>query len=96
MRPTLTAIGIALLSLSALVAAQENDEPGVIRLQSQVTGDQEQPQVMYVVPWQSGEVSALPYRGLERQLDELFQPIEPGSLRRRLHSEAENRATEAP
>lgn len=77
--------------------AQESDETqnvsqapapssnrGVIELESQVTGNQEQPQVFYVVPWQSPESPQLPYDPLSSQLEQVFGHLEREELRREL------------
>lgn len=57
---------------------------GVIELESQVTGNREQPQVFYVVPWQSPESPKLPYDPLGSQLEEVFGHLEREELRREL------------
>lgn len=74
---------------------QESNEPpaetptsrsnrGVIQLESQVIGNQEQPQVFYVVPWQSPESPQLPYDPLRSQLEQVFGHLEREELRREL------------
>lgn len=57
---------------------------GVIELESQVTGNREQPQVFYVVPWQSPESPQLPYDPLGSQLEQVFGHLEREELRREL------------
>lgn len=67
---------------------------GVIQLESQVTGNREQPQVFYLVPWQSPESPQLPYDPLGSQLEQVFGHLEREELRRELKQREQLQADE--
>lgn len=67
-------IASMLLSQSAL-SADENGE-AVVVLRSTVTGNQEQPKVLYIVPWQQSRGPDSLYRPLESLVNEVFEPVE--------------------
>jgi hypothetical protein len=56
----------------------------VIELESRVTGNREQPQVFYLVPWQTPESPTLEYDPLSSQLQQVFGHLEREELRRQL------------
>jgi len=47
-----------------------------------VTGNQELPKVMYVVPWKKSDVGDLSGRPLNSLLDEILQPVDRDVFRR--------------
>lgn len=47
-----------------------------VTLQSTVTGSQEQPRVMYIVPWQQPEAAELDYELRNTIAEELFSPVD--------------------
>ena len=51
-------------------------EEAVVTLRSTVTGNQEQPKVLYLVPWQQAEGPESLYRPLRSLVNEVFEPIE--------------------
>ena len=74
---------IALLSVSAPGWAEEqsdSDTPGQLdRLQldaTAITGNQELPRVMYIVPWQESGIGELSGRPVNSLLDEVLSPID--------------------
>ncbi len=78
------------LSLSATAA----DERGVekqkaadnveITLESRVTGNREQPKVLYIVPWQEPEGPEIFDQGFQYTPDGLFEPVERDAFLRTL------------
>jgi len=64
--------GILAMSASALALSQEP----VVTLRSTVTGNQEQPRVMYIVPWQQPGGSDFEYVMESSIGDELFAPVD--------------------
>ncbi|MDQ2076647.1 hypothetical protein [Marinimicrobium sp. ABcell2] len=82
--------------LAAAVNAEEAGEAPpaaerrgpVIELESRVTGNREQPQVFYLVPWQSPEGPELQYDPLTSQLQQVFGHLEREELRRQLDQPA--------
>lgn len=75
------------LMASGASAQQDADSGAVIELESRVTGNQEQPQVFHVVPWQSPDSPTPDYDPLESQLRDVFGHIERDELQRELQQE---------
>lgn len=63
---------------------------GVIELESRVTGNKEQPQVFYVVPWQSPDSPRPDYDPLGSQLQDVFGHLEREELKRELDQRAQS------
>lgn len=71
------------LCIAAGANAAESGEPSVI-LHSTITGNQEQPKVLYIVPWQPpGGVDGL-QQPVQSLLGDVFAPIDRGEFRREL------------
>jgi hypothetical protein len=75
----------ALLALSCALALSvsahaQNDS----RLESVITGNQEQPQVLYLVPWQTPDSPTLKYDVINRQAATVYEHLERSELRREL------------
>jgi hypothetical protein len=67
--------------LSCMVNAQQ---PEVIKLQETIRGNQEQPKVMSIVPWQSPKAKqALPSAIVER-INKKFVPLQRNELKRQI------------
>lgn len=69
---TFLAAFLAAFSIGSAYAEQE----AVVVLQSTVTGNQEQPKVLYIVPWQQPDGPESLYRPLTSLVDDVFQPVE--------------------
>jgi len=65
---------------SSTVVSQEAD----VSLSSSIVGNQEQPKVLYIVPWQPVGNSELENQSIESQLDVVFGHVEQVELRREL------------
>ncbi|MBR9911058.1 MAG: hypothetical protein GYB33_11990 [Gammaproteobacteria bacterium] len=76
-------MGLLLLYLLAPAPAVAAEE--TIKLQSRVTGNQEQPKVLYIIPWKSPGSSANLQLPLNSQLSALFEHVERSELVRELH-----------
>lgn len=79
------------------VAAPEAARPvaeATINLRTSITGNQEQPRVMYIMPWQSPRASELDMEMLQSQQDAVFGHVEREELLRTL--EQLEPAPEAP
>lgn len=63
-----------LTTVGALAQAQEQEAN--VTLQSTVTGNQEQPRVMYIVPWQQPEAAEFDYELNNTIAEELFTPVD--------------------
>lgn len=76
--------------------ADENPAPAqprpsgeaTISLQTTVTGNQEQPRVLYILPWQSPLTGDIEFQSMSRQKEEVFGHLEREELRRSLEAEA--------
>lgn len=60
-----------------------------INLQTTVTGNQEQPKVLYILPWQSPQTGDVDFETLESQQKAVFEHVERDELRRSLDSAPE-------
>ena len=91
------AFSLGLLTFTGAAVAQDADENSeqpqsrparqastVIELESRVTGNKEQPQVFYVVPWQSPDSPRPDYDPLGSQLQQVFGHLEREELKREL------------
>ncbi|WP_101758230.1 cell division protein FtsY [Oceanicoccus sp. KOV_DT_Chl] len=71
--------------LIMLIALAASADEGVITLRSTVKGNQEQPKVMYVLPWQSAERIEVEYRPDNEWLGEVFAPVDRDEFIRELN-----------
>ncbi len=65
---------------SSAVLAQE----GVVNLGSTVAGNQEQPKVLYIVPWQSPEANLDFNQNFNSQLNAVFGHLDRAELKRQI------------
>jgi hypothetical protein len=73
--------GMALCLMSSMLHAQE---PSVIKLEETIRGNQEQPKVLTIVPWQSPKTKqALPSPIVER-INKTFVPLQRDELKRQM------------
>ncbi len=59
--------------LSLKVVAQEEE---VVKLGATITGNQEQPTVLYIVPWKQTSDNTILNQGLESRLSDVFDHVE--------------------
>ena len=71
-------IVIALLPVSSLA------QRATVTLRSTVTGNQEQPKVMYIVPWQPPGAMEFRYSPVSRLAEDLFMQLDRDEFRREL------------
>jgi len=62
------------LLFSATVAIAQDSE--VVNLGSTITGNQEQPKVLYIVPWKQTKDNTILSQGLESRLSDVFDHVE--------------------
>ena len=68
-----------MLTLAAEVERQRRDSEVMDRMQlglTEITGNQELPKVLYIVPWQKSDPSELLDRPLNSLLDEVLAPVD--------------------
>ena len=66
--------------LPSLAAAQEP----VVTLRATVTGNQEQPRVMYILPWQAPQPTEFEYQPAQALADDLFRRLDRDEYAREL------------
>lgn len=71
-----------LLFIHTDTQAQDNDN--VVELSATVTGNQEQPKVIYIVPWKPAEDDSILYQPLNGKTDSVFGHVERSEHRREL------------
>lgn len=72
---------LALCFCNTLVA--QDDE--VVTLSATVTGNKEQPKVLYIVPWKQAQDTSILQRGLESRLGDVFTHVEPSEHNREIN-----------
>ncbi len=79
---------------SAVVTPETNKAPAnkkmvqdaTISLQTTITGNQEQPKVLYILPWQSPQTATVDFEPLYNQQKAVFNHVERDELRRELET----------
>jgi hypothetical protein len=74
-------VSTAALSLPTGLALAEE---ALVTLRATVTGNQEQPRVMYIMPWQQPEATEFDYRPGSGIADELFRQVDRDEFLREL------------
>ncbi|WP_347332643.1 hypothetical protein [Marinimicrobium locisalis] len=82
-------VAAAALAISPAWSQEERSQGPILELESQVTGNREQPQVFHVVPWQTPDSPVPGYNPLGRQLDSVFGHLERDELQRSLEQSQE-------
>lgn len=74
---------------SAPAAPKKMVQEASLNLQATITGNQEQPRVLYILPWQSPAPEDVDFEALDNQQKAAFSHIEREELRRELESASE-------
>ena len=61
-------------------------QDATISLQTTITGNQEQPKVLYILPWQSPTTTNVDFESLDNEQKAVFGHVEREELRRELES----------
>ena len=81
-RSSIRALAATFLGLACSGSqAQKN----TLELESTFKGNQEQPKVLYIVPWQSIEAPPASYQPMQALIDENFQLVDRDEFRRSVH-----------
>jgi hypothetical protein len=76
---------LLMLVLINLVATQiANAQEARVVLRSTVMGNQEQPKVLYIVPWQQAETPELIYQPLQSLVEGVFEQVDREEFLREL------------
>lgn len=74
-------IGALATLISHYVLAQDKE---VVNLGATITGNQEQPKVLYIVPWKQTQDNSILSKGLESRLSDVFDHVERSEHRREI------------
>ena len=80
---------IILLILCLLPSVVTLAQEARVELRSTVTGNQEQPKLLYIVPWQQADTPELIYRPLQSLVDGVFEELDRDEFLRELHYQNE-------
>ena len=78
------------LLLTTFAHAQKNSQEAKVTLHSTITGNQEQPKVLYIVPWQPPGNSDKLMQPIKPVLDDVFAPVDRAEFQRELKYRSEN------
>ena len=70
------------------VAVKPEHSEATMSLQTTVTGNQEQPRVLYILPWQSPGDSTIEFESMHSLQEEAFGHIERDEFRRQLNADS--------
>lgn len=73
---------VASMALIGSLSVQSHAEEVEISLSATVVGNQEQPKILYIVPWKPPEGTARLDRPVSSQLNQVFEHLEPEELHR--------------
>ncbi len=91
-----TRLALFLMAIFCSLYAHSQEE-GVIVLSDTVTGNQEQPKVLYIVPWQAAHDNTMLKKALVTKLqNDVFAHIERPEHKRQLQLLTELTKTDAP
>lgn len=74
---------------NATQPAKKMVQDASITLQTTITGNQEQPRVLYILPWQSPMAASVDFESLDNEQKAVFGHVEREELRRELESSDE-------
>ncbi|HET8711383.1 MAG TPA: hypothetical protein VFM32_08405 [Spongiibacteraceae bacterium] len=85
MRTIMITLTVALLATAANAepSSQQSKEATVV-LHSTITGNQEQPKVLYIVPWQPPGSADKLMQPVKPVLDDVFAPVDRAEFQREL------------
>ena len=75
-RSTLGFLLLACCEMAYTQVACSQEEEGVISISTTVTGNQEQPKVLYIVPWKPATDNSVLDQPLETQMKEIFKHVD--------------------
>ena len=84
----ITIVFMLAASLAAAAPAEKKSEATVV-LHSTITGNQEQPKVLYIVPWQPPGSADQLMQPVKPVLDDVFAPVDRAEFQRELKYRSE-------
>ena len=73
---------LTVCSVLLLATTAQSQETEVITLESRITGNQEQPNVLTIVPWKQADDFDVIEKGYDEQFDRIFPHLEPTEFER--------------
>ncbi len=90
MRSVIFANALLLVAMSAMAApAEKKSGDATVVLHSTITGNQEQPKVLYIVPWQPPGNADQLMQPIKPMLDDVFAPVDREEFQRELKYRSE-------
>ena len=74
----------SLILALATMAVSSATSSHVVEMGTRVSGNQEQPKVLYIVPWQAPDGPDVLYQDISSRIDNLLEPLDRDSFRREL------------
>jgi hypothetical protein len=71
-------------ALASAAPAEKKSGEATVTLHSTITGNQEQPKVLYIVPWQGPGSSDKLMQPIKPLLDDVFAPVDRAEFQREL------------
>ncbi|WP_334078421.1 hypothetical protein [Microbulbifer sp. M83] len=87
-------LATTLLALTALAGAAQAEEP--IELESTIIGSQEQPKVLYIIPWKQADSLQKIDGGLPQTIDDVFEHQEYSELQREMENSGQDNSDSSP
>ena len=78
-------LSIVVLSVNLHFSAGVWGQEAVVNMEATVKGNQEQPKVLYIVPWKAPEGPKALYQSVDSQLQAVFSHVDRTEFRRQLH-----------
>lgn len=93
-KPVHTFTVMLMSTLLAAVSLTSQAQEKTISLSTTITGNQEQPKILYIVPWQPASSDAKLSLSIDSQLGSVFDHLERSELQRQMHLLLESKLLE--
>lgn len=80
----ITLVALLAASLTLAAPAEKKADEATVVLHSTITGNQEQPKVLYIVPWQPPGSADKLMQPVKPVLDDVFAPVDRAEFQREL------------
>jgi hypothetical protein len=77
-------MNLFLIAVSRAEESGEGERPNTIELKSTIVGNQEQPEVIHIVPWQTINAPAPNYNPLQRFMEHELQILDRREMQRKI------------
>ncbi len=95
--PEMIRLGLIGILFGVLAQAAQAEEKPVVNLKSTVTGNQEQPKVLYIVPWKANVGPEALYQNFNSKvMNQVFGHVEKQELQREVYFSQQSEAAKKP